>query len=218
VRLKFGGIEVATPVPVSDEVCGEPDALSAMLSVAVAAPADVGVKTTEIVQFAPAASELPQLFVSANTLAFAPERVMPVIVKAALPVLVRVAVCAALLLPVVTEPKASVAGVNVAAGAVTTDVPSQVKVIDCWGMGDGKLVPRFAVKAPAVGGTQVTAMEQLAPAARLAPQLLVWLKEPGSLPKKLMLVIDNAAFPVLLRVAVWALLWLPTVTLPKARF
>jgi hypothetical protein len=319
---------VETPVPVSDEVCGEPDALSATLSVAVAVPADVGAKTMEMVHFAPAASELPQVVVSLKTPASAPDRVMPVIAKAALPVFMRVAVCAALLLPVATEPKVSVAGVSVAAGAVTTAVPeplmlevcvptlsttlsdaealpaavglketlmvqeapaaselpqlfmpiekaaafvpviamdvigraalpalarvkvcdelalptftlpkltvvgvsaacgaaigvvafpSQLKAVDCCGIGEGKFAPRSAERGPSAEGVQVTAIEQLAPAARLAPQLLVSLNEPGSLPKKLMLVIDNAAFPVLLRVAVWALLWLPTVTLPKAR-
>ena len=49
------------PAPVSATVCGEPVALSATLSVPVTVPAATGVKLTEIVQFAPAASVVPQV-------------------------------------------------------------------------------------------------------------------------------------------------------------
>ena len=108
----------AAPVPVKADVSGEPDALSATLSVAVAAPVAVGAKTTAMVHLAPAASELPQVFVVLNTVASVPVSLIPVIDNAALPVLVRVAVCDELLLPSVTEPKVRVAGVSIAAGAV----------------------------------------------------------------------------------------------------
>ena len=50
------------PVPVSATDCGEPDALSAMLRVALFAPVETGLKVTESVQLAPAASVDPQVF------------------------------------------------------------------------------------------------------------------------------------------------------------
>ena len=56
----------AVPVPVSAAVCGEPVAVSAT-EIAAVRPliALVGVNVTEIVQVAPAASDAPQLLVSA---------------------------------------------------------------------------------------------------------------------------------------------------------
>jgi uncharacterized protein YabE (DUF348 family) len=57
------GAAAATPVPLSATVCGEPVALSAMESEAVKLAAEAGVKVTETVQLAPAASELPQVLV-----------------------------------------------------------------------------------------------------------------------------------------------------------
>ena len=54
----------ATAVPESATDCGEPVALSATLTVAVRLPVAVGLKVTEIVQLAAAASEAPQVVVS----------------------------------------------------------------------------------------------------------------------------------------------------------
>jgi hypothetical protein len=48
---------------VSGTSCGLPEALSATLTFAVRVPFLVGVKVTVIVQFAPAATDFPQLFV-----------------------------------------------------------------------------------------------------------------------------------------------------------
>ena len=67
-----------------------------MLSVAVRAPLAEGLKVTAMVQMASAATELPQLLVWVKLPALAPETEMLVILKVALPVLVRVTVCAAL--------------------------------------------------------------------------------------------------------------------------
>ena len=49
---------------------------------------------------------------------------------------------------------------------------------------------------PTEGGVKVTLTVQLAPAARLVPQLLLWAKSPFAV----MLVIVMAALPVLLKV------------------
>ena len=60
-RLTTGAVLV--PVPERLTVWGLPLALSAMLSAAVRAPLADGVKVTLIVQLAPAATLVPQLFV-----------------------------------------------------------------------------------------------------------------------------------------------------------
>ena len=51
----------ATPVPESEAVCGDPVALSAILTDAVLAPVAAGLNVTETVHFEPAASEVPQV-------------------------------------------------------------------------------------------------------------------------------------------------------------
>ena len=127
--------------------------------------------------------------------------------------MVSVATCGAGVDPA-TVVKLSEAGVRVTCGAAAA-VPVQVKAIESWGSGDGKFAPRFAERDPAAAGVQVIAMEQLAPAARLGPQLLLWVKELVLLPKNPKLLIDCGTPPVLLRVAVCAALVVPTVRLPK---
>ena len=91
----------SVPVPASATVCGLPVALSVMVTVAARAPAAAGMKVTLMVQLAPAATGLVALHVvpavvMAKSVAFAPAIVNPVIFSAALPVLLRVTVCAAL--------------------------------------------------------------------------------------------------------------------------
>jgi len=110
--------------------------------------------------------------------------------------------------------KLSEEGVRVACGAAAA-VPLQDKAMESWGSGEGKFAPRLAVRAPAADGVQVMEIEQLAPAARLGPQLLVSLNELTLLPKNPKLLIDCGTPPVLLRVAVCPALVVPTVKLPK---
>jgi len=59
-------------------------------------------------------------------------------------------------------------------------------------------------------------MVQLAPAVKLAPQLLVWLNS-VAIPLRLILKIVKVAVPVLLKVTVWAALDVFTRWLPKAK-
>jgi len=66
-----------------------------MLRVPVLVPADTGLKVTEIVQLAPALTVVPQVLVWEKS----PLVVMLETVSEALPVLVRVTVCAVLLVP-----------------------------------------------------------------------------------------------------------------------
>jgi len=91
------------PVPLSATVCGEPVALSLMVSVPVRVPPAVGVKVTETVQLPPAAKLVPQVLVSVKS----PEAVIELIPRAADPEFVRVIVWAALVEPTVCAAKVS---------------------------------------------------------------------------------------------------------------
>jgi hypothetical protein len=74
------------PVPVRVMTRGLPGALSEMVIVPVRAPGAVGVNVTFMAQLAPAATELPQVLVSAKS----PLDMMPVMLRRPLPLLVSV--------------------------------------------------------------------------------------------------------------------------------
>jgi len=91
-----------TPVPLRATLCGLPAALSLILTLALRTPEVDGEKVTRMVQLAPAANVLGasgQVLVSAKSAAFVPVRPMLLIVSAAVPVFVSVAVWAALVVP-----------------------------------------------------------------------------------------------------------------------
>ena len=81
------------PVPERPSDWGLPGALSVILTEAVRPPEAVGVKVTVIVQLLLAPTEVPQLLLSPKSPVLLPVRVMLVMVKVALPVLVRVTLC-----------------------------------------------------------------------------------------------------------------------------
>src|ERR1700680_2069077 len=92
-----------TPVPVRVTVCGLLAALSVMVTEAARGPTAAGLNVTLIVQFAPVASvagDLRQVFaVMAKSVGLAPVTAMVVIVRGAVPLSVRVMVCAGEVLP-----------------------------------------------------------------------------------------------------------------------
>jgi hypothetical protein len=99
-----GGASVKSwPVPLSATLCGLSEALSEMLRVPVLVPPAAGLKVTEMVQLAPALTVVPQVLVCEKS-ALA---VMLEMVSEALPVLVRVAICAVLLVPDIWAEKVS---------------------------------------------------------------------------------------------------------------
>ncbi len=71
----------ATPVPVSDAVCGLPGALSATLSVAVSVPAMDGTNETLMEQVVFAASVAAHVLVCEKSAAFVPVRLIPLMVS-----------------------------------------------------------------------------------------------------------------------------------------
>ena len=100
VSLVTDKVTALTPVPLVAIACGLSLALSVMVTVPLYAPVTVGLKVIEIVHFAPAATELPQVLVCAK-FALATTLVTD---KAALPVLVNVTFLAALVDPMTAFP------------------------------------------------------------------------------------------------------------------
>jgi hypothetical protein len=199
------GAEAAAPVPMRLTDCGLPEALSVMLRVPVRVPEAVGLKVTLMLQLAPAATELPQLSVSAKS----PLAEILVIVKLTVPVLVSVTVCAALVVPTVW-----LANVNEEAERLTVvvgAVPVPVRLTVCGLPEALSVMLKVPVRVPEAVGVKVMLMVQLAPAATELPQLSVSAKSPlGEI-----LVIVRAALPVLDSITVCAALVVPTVWLAK---
>src|SRR5436305_512601 len=83
------------PVPLRATLCGLPLAESVMVIAPVRVPDCVGVKLTEILQLAPALTLAGQLLVCAKS----PLAATPLIVSVEPPLLVRVTLCAALVVP-----------------------------------------------------------------------------------------------------------------------
>jgi hypothetical protein len=75
----------AVPVPESDTAWGLLEALSVSVTAAARDPVAEGLKMTLIAQFAPAATDDPQLLVCVKSPALAPEITIPVRFNAALP-------------------------------------------------------------------------------------------------------------------------------------
>ena len=91
--------EKSVPVPVSETVCGPPDALSVIVTEAVRLPVADGVNVTLMEQFAFTASVAllaGQVLVCAKSLAFVPVTAMLEIVRGAVPEFVSVTLCAEL--------------------------------------------------------------------------------------------------------------------------
>jgi hypothetical protein len=100
VRLTAGAGVV--PVPLRGTDCGLPLALSVIDILALRLPLAVGLKVTLIVQFDPAArvlDPLGQVLVWAKSPLLVPLKLILLIVRAALPLLVKVTVWAALVVP-----------------------------------------------------------------------------------------------------------------------
>ena len=93
-------------------------------------------------------------------------------------------------------PNASDVGDKLAAGPVPVPVSAAV-----WGLfGALSVTVRVADLAPEAVGVKVTLIAQLAPAARLLPQVVVCEKSPPLEPVNVMLVIVKAVVPLLVSV------------------
>lgn len=173
--------------------------MSVIVTAPARAPVVVGVNVTLMAQLAAGATLVPQLLAAKSPLV-----AMLAIINVALPVLVNVAVCDALVLPTTWLPKARLSVERLTAGPDATPVP--FNAIVCGLPGALSVIVIAPESVPRAPGVNMTVIVQLAPAARLLPQLFDWAK----LPFTAMLVMVKAALPVLLTVTVCGALVVPT--------
>src|ERR1700761_5918956 len=194
------------PVPVRATVSEGLVALLATVRLADAPPAAVGVTVPRPGPEPPAAIDVPQVLVCANGAPAVTEDT----VAAALPVLVIVTFCAAVVDPTASLPNATEVG---DADSVALPPPELVPVPDRLTalVTPPAVTVSVPVRLPVGVGANVTLPVHEPPAAIDEPQVLVWLKSPVA-------AIDetDAAEPVGLgTVTVWALLLDPVATEPK---
>jgi len=101
-----------------------------------------------------------------------PVMAMPVMLRAAVPLLVSVMLCAVLLEPMFSDAKVRLVGERVTAGAVAA-APVPVSDAVCGLPLALSATEIDAVRAPDAEGLNVMLMEQLALAATLVPQVFV---------------------------------------------
>jgi hypothetical protein len=203
------GAGAAVPVPVRVTDCGEPAALSASETDAVKVAADAGVKVIAIEHIAPAATDVPQVLVSAKSVELGPVMETLLMESAALPVLVSVTVCAALVEPTCAVKVSGPVAERETTGAGVT-VPVPLRVTDCGEPAALSVRETDAAKVVAEAGVKVTDMAHLAPAARDLPHVFVCAKSLGLVPVMEMLPMESAALPVLVSVTACAALVAPT--------
>lgn len=110
-------VTAVVPGPERPTDWGLPPALSVRVTQAVREPVPVGVKVTLIEQFEPAASEVPQVLVSAKSALLAPEMAIELMESEALPVFESVTVCALLVVLTTWLGKVSEVGNRLATGS-----------------------------------------------------------------------------------------------------
>jgi hypothetical protein len=161
-------VDVVAAVPARVTALGLFVALLVMVSVPVREPAAVGAKVTPTAQVAPTAMLAPQVLVCAKS----PEVATPATDAAAVPVFRTVSDCDALLPPTAVMPNVRLGGSIESAGPGAMPVPVRLTAVGPL----GSLVEMVSVpvRVPDAVGVNVTFTAQLAPAATLVPQVLVW--------------------------------------------
>jgi hypothetical protein len=204
-------VEAANPVPDSVTAWGLLVPESVKVRVAVRVPAAVGLKTTVAEQLAAAARLAAQVVPEiVKSEALAPVVAIPLMVTVVARPLANVADCDALLDPTMVPAKGRLVGLTV---TLLGAAPRPVRAMVCGLLPSESLKFRVAVRVPvAVGPNRIFAV-QLAPAANVAPQVLVKTeKSPGLAPLKVMLpMVIAVAFP-LVRVATFCPPLLPIAT------
>lgn len=163
---------------------------------------------TLMVQLPPASTEAPQLFVAAKS----PVAAMLEIRSAALPALVSVTGCEALVMPT------RVSGNDKLRGATFTAGASPVKPIVCGLPGASSVMLTAASCVPVPLGVNVILMAQLALARRGTGQLCVSANSEAFTPVRLIIpVMFRFALPVFVKTTVWAAVVTPAEVPVKVR-
>jgi hypothetical protein len=162
--VEFPAITVADPgvtenakyaaLPLKFTTCGLPAALSVIVNEPVLLPVAVGVKVTLMVQLAPAGKDAPQVLISPKS----PVARMFVIIKGAVPVLLNVTACAALVVPKASLGKVRLVGERVTNG-LETPIPVRRTI---WGLPSAlSIMARAPTLDPGAVGLNVTLTTQL---------------------------------------------------------
>jgi len=201
------GAGALAPVPLRVKECGLPAALSEMVTAAVREPAAVGVNVTVKVQLPLlAATELPQLFNSVKSPMFAPVTLIPVMLSAAVPMLVSVTDCEPLVVFTCWLGNVKLEADKLTAGAGEPEVPVPVSGTTCGLSGELSVKISDPVRTPGAVGVNVTQISQLKPWDNPLPQKLVRLKSPVV---EMLLMVRNAA-PTFLKLKIVAWVVEPT--------
>ena len=167
-------VAAITPVPLNDTVCGLLLAVSVKLNVPDRVPVALGENITEAVQLAPPAKVAGLVGqVVEVTPKSAKLLAMDLNVNAVDWLLVRVTVCAALLVP-----KACLAKVRVVGVSVTAAIPVPLRLTVCGLLLALSVTFRLPLRTPTAVGVNVMEMVQVLPAARvegLIGQVFVWV-------------------------------------------
>ena len=142
--------------------------MSVIVTLAARLPLAAGVKVTLMVQLAPAARELPHVFVWTKSPLLVPVIAMLVIVIATVPVLLNVIVCAALVVPTFWLPNLRL----VAENPRVEVMPVPVRLTICGLLLALSKMLRKALSAPNWLGWNWSVIVQLAPGAKPPVQLL----------------------------------------------
>src|SRR5579863_1049 len=199
----------ATPVPLSATVCGEPDALSETIKLALKAEAFAGRKAIITWQLALAPSDPPKSVTSTNDAGFAPPIEIDLIETAAVVWLVTMTICASLSAPTWVFGKVTDVGDRTIDPAAA---PVPVSVTFCGEPAALSAICRVALCAPVAAGLNVTVIVQLLPSASVGPQFVVNGNDFGSAPVMLMppLAMSSVATPLLVSVTACDALLDPT--------
>jgi len=161
VASAAAGVGVVTPFPDSVIMCGEPGTFDVIETVPLRAPDAVGAKVTLIEHEADAASVPTQLLVAENS-GFGAALTW-VIVSAAMPELVTVTCCAALVVPIVWVLNVSDVALRVKSGVAVADARPVRPMVGLAGALD--CTTNDAVRVPVAVGRNVAVSVQFAPGA-----------------------------------------------------
>lgn len=145
---------VVIPVPDKEATCGDPEALSVIVTAPVLPPVAVGVKVTFSEHVASEANVPPQFVAGTVTTAKSPLATTELIVNVPVPVLVRIMLRTELVVERVCSPNAKDVGLRLTPGVRDTPVPVTVAV--CGDPVALSNTAKVAVRVPAAVGVKVT--------------------------------------------------------------
>jgi hypothetical protein len=160
------------PAPASCTLCGLPPPLSLIPRVALREPSFRGENVIVIVQLAPAATLLSQVFVWLKSPGSAPVNMTPEIDRTAWLIFVKVKMVGALVFPTATLPK-----LTACADRLTT-VPVPASGTVCGESTALSAIVKEPILRPRDAGLKVTAIVQLPPTSTVLPQALEPVKSP----------------------------------------